>query len=180
MHEIIRRDLINVRYGILLSVITLTFGLTMGALLAGLEDNFREHLKAKAEKVLDTRYEGNTQQMERTANRSLGYVRRAHFHGAGLGIATMGLIFVLMLLSADNRIKKITAICLGFGALGYSTFWLFAGLRAPGMGGTELAVESLNWFAIPMAGLCILGAVTVLGLLISTLFFGGNKTVESE
>lgn len=85
-----------------------------------------------------------------------------------------------MLLSVDNRIKKIIAICLGLGSLGYSTFWLFAGLKAPGMGGTHLAKESLDWFAIPMAGLCILGAIAVLGLLISTLFFAGNKTVAPE
>ena len=180
MHEIIRQDLINVRFGILLSVITLAFSLIMGALLGSLEDNFREHLKAKAEQVLDTKYNGDVEQMERTANRSLGYFRRAHFHAAGLGIVSLGLIFVLMLLSADNRIKKITAICLGIGSLGYSQFWLFAGLKAPGMGGTQLAKESLNWLARPSAGLCILGVIAVLGLLISTLFFAGNKTIAPE
>ena len=46
-------------------------------------------------------------------------------------------------------------------ALGYPLFWMLSALRAPGMGGTGAAKESLQWLALPSSGLCCLGLLAV-------------------
>ena len=67
------------------------------------------------------------------------------------------------------RVKSTTGLCLGVGSLGYSLFWLLAGLRAPGFGGTGATKESLQWLAVPTSALCILELVAVLILSIRSL-----------
>jgi hypothetical protein len=47
---------------------------------------------------------------------------------------------------------------------------MFAGMRAPGMGSTGAAKESLAWLAIPSSGLCILGLLAVIGLAVGAAF----------
>ena len=42
---------------------------------------------------------------------------------------------------------------MGLGSLGYSMFWMLAGMRAPGLGSTGAAKESLEWLAVPTSAL---------------------------
>jgi hypothetical protein len=46
---------------------------------------------------------------------------------------------------------------------------MWAGFRAPGLGSTGAAKESLKWLAMPSSGAFVLATVAVLGLLIVTL-----------
>ena len=66
--------------------------------------------------------------------------------------------------------QKMTALLLGAGALGYSLFWLLAAYRAPGLGSTELARESLRWLAMPTSIFCVVGVCLALGLVFRTLY----------
>ncbi len=118
--------------------------------------------------------------MKRTVGRSWGYFKRSHLHAGGLGATALSLILVLLFLPLNALIKKITAICLGLGSLGYSIFWMFAGLRTPTLGSTGLAKESLSWMAKPSAGLCIIGVVAVLVSVIFSLFVKSKSLLESE
>ena len=76
--------------------------------------------------------------------------------------------------SLSPMIARLASIALGLGALGYSSFWLFAGVRAPGLGSTGLAKDSLEWLAVPSAGLCIVGLLTVFGAVIFDALGSGS------
>jgi hypothetical protein len=91
-------------------------------------------------------------------------MKRAHLHANGLGTTSLVLILLLGTLPVSAMIRRFVGIALGAGALGYSSFWLFAARRAPVLGSTHDAKESLSWLAIPSAGLLLLGLVAVLAL----------------
>ncbi len=69
-----------------------------------------------------------------------------------------------MLGTSAGRARAI-GLGLGAGGLGYSVFWLWAGFRAPALGSTGAAKESLKWLAIPSSGLFVAATVAVAGLL---------------
>ena len=82
------------------------------------------------------------------------------------GVATID----LRLLSVGRGPKLVGSLLLGLGAVGYPLFWMGAGLRAPGLGLTAAAKESLRWLAIPSAGGLFIGALITFGLVACDLF----------
>ncbi len=170
MQDYFTKDLLSMKYGILLALITLIYGFGLGGVFGVFEDNIKGHLKSEAKEVLTTVYNGDEAQMKKISDKSWIYFKRAHLHANGLGIISLGLILLLSFLAADRRVKMITAFSLGFGSLGYSLAWMFAGLRAPGMGSTGMAKESLEWLAIPSTGLCFIGLLMVLGIVFMSFF----------
>ena len=97
------------------------------------------------------------------------YWLRAHFHAGGIGGVAIGLSLVLSLLSVKPGLKTLGSSLLGIGAVGYPIFWMWAGMRAPAMGETAIAKESLSWFAIPTAGAAFAGVALTLALAIREL-----------
>jgi hypothetical protein len=148
----------------------------LGGIFGVSESIIRDHLKNKGQDVVDTVYEGDSERMENVANRSFGFFRRAHFHAGGLGAVSLVVILMLMFLQASLILKKLTALALGLGAFGYSTFWMFIGLKAPGLGNIGEARESLAYMAIPSTILCILGLISVLFIIIKSTFFTQNTS----
>ena len=73
-------------------------------------------------------------------------------------------------MTSGAGLKRLAGYLLGIGALGYSLFWMLAAFRAPALGSTDLAKESLNWLAMPTAACCLLGLVLVLVMVVRTLF----------
>ena len=170
MQDSVINNLSVVKYGILFSLLTLLYGFGLGGVFGIFEDNIKGHLKNEAQQVLATAYNGDEVTMKKTTTKSWVYFKRAHLHANGLGTASLALILLIAFLSVSNRVKSINAIFLGIGSLGYSMFWMFAGLRAPAMGSTGLAKESLQWLAMPSSGLCIIGLIMAIGLVITSLF----------
>jgi hypothetical protein len=93
--------------------------------------------------------------------KSWEYMQRAHLHGGAIGTAAISLIVVILLIGTKPRATRALSLALGLGALGYSVFWLWAGLLAPGLGSTGAAKESLRWLAMPSAGAVMLATATV-------------------
>ena len=162
------------RVGILFAFLTLVFGFGLGGVFGAFEDNIKGHLKAEAQAVFNSQYNGNEEEMKKVLGKSWVYFKRAHLHANGLGTTSLVLIILLSFLPVSTGIKKITALSLGLGSFGYSLFWMFSGLKAPGVGGTHAAKESLKWLAIPSSGLCIIGLVVTVILTTKVLF---SKTV---
>jgi len=67
-------------------------------------------------------------------------------------------------------LARLAALGMGAGALGYSAFWLLAGMRAPGLGSTGAAKDSLEWLAVPTAGALIAGLVLAIVVTTRALF----------
>jgi hypothetical protein len=144
--------------GLLLAVLTVLYGQGMGIVFGIDEAIIKGRLAADAAAVRDTAYQGDDAAIKATLDKSWAYMKRAHLHAGSI-------IVVLGFLGASKG--TVTAISLGLGAggLGYSIYWMWAGFRAPGLGGTSAAKESLEWLAMPSSGAYVVASVWLLVLL---------------
>ena len=154
----------TMKYGALLALLALCYGFGLGGVFGAFEEDIKAHLKTEGEAVVSQAYGGDAAKMQKVADKSWVYFKRAHLHANGLGTAALALILLLACLPAAASTRRLAALALGTGAVLYPLFWMWAGLRAPGMGGTGAAKASLQWLAVPSAGLCILGLLWVLVL----------------
>lgn len=146
-----------VRLGVLFSLAAVLFGFGLGGLLGVAEDSIKGHLNRSAAAVLDSVYRGDAAKKDAVVSKSWSYLKRAHLHGGAIGAASLGSIAVLILLCRLGAVEGLSSIAFGAGALLYPLFWLLAGFKAPALGSTDAAKESLSFLALPGAGLCILG-----------------------
>lgn len=154
--------------GALLAVTTLLYGYGLGAMFGFREDAMKEGFRSVAETTFAGRADA-AEQASRLTGRSWTYMKRAHLHANGLGASALALVLLLAHLPVAERWKKSAATALGIGSLGYSSFWLLAAYRAPVLGGTDAAKESLRWLAIPSVGLLLFGLLFVLWATIMTM-----------
>ncbi len=150
--------------GAILALIAVLFGFILGGGFGLAEDTIKGKLQASGEAALAVAYQGDTVARDAVVSKSWDYLKRAHMHGGGIGASALATIAILILLARSSSLASWSALSFGAGALLYSAFWLWAGLIAPGLGSTGAAKESLQFIAIPGAGLALLG---VLGSLVS-------------
>jgi len=173
-------NLSSVKFGLLFALITLVYGFGLGGTFGLFEENIKKHLNNNAKQVSSSVYNGDEAKMKEITDKSWTYFKRAHLHANGLGTASVALIILLSFFTVGNKMKRITALFLGIGSLGYSMYWMFAGLKAPGLGSTGLAKESLAWLAFPSAGLCILGLLMMVIWAVMNLFSKGENKYDSN
>ncbi|MBI4027840.1 MAG: hypothetical protein HY360_22840 [Verrucomicrobia bacterium] len=157
------------RWGAMLALLTLLYGFGLGGAFGAFEDGIKGHLKGKATAVLAGVYGNDEAKMKSVLDKSWMYLKRSHLHAGGLGTAALALMFLLAALPVAPRWKAVIALGQGAGALGYSVFWMWAGLIAPGLGSVMAAKESLQWLAVPSSGLCLLSLASVTVLSFSFL-----------
>ena len=165
-----------VKFGIALAIFTILYGFMLGGSFGAKEDSIQEFLKSQAQPVFTTVYKSDQAKMDAVVDKSWNYMIRSHMHGGGIGTASLILITILALMNIQALIKIILSTGISLGGFGYSFFWLMAGIRAPALGSTGLAKESLSWLAIPSAGLLILGTLSVLLLVIYQLFIRKDES----
>lgn len=159
-----------VRIGLLISLCTILFGFGLGGLFGGMENAIKTHLSSSGNAVLATVYKNDKKVLEKILKKSWIYLKRAHMHAGAIGSTSLILILLLSILPVKDLWKRLNSFSLGAGAMGYSVFWLLAGLNAPTQGSTSLTKESLSWLAIPSAFLILLGTAGVLVFCIYCLF----------
>lgn len=162
----IHRQLRPALPGLFLAVLTLLFGFGLGILFGLNEDLVKDRLKASAAEVLEPVYHGDDTAAKPVLDKSWTYMKRAHLHAGSLGTAAIGMILVVCLLGTRPGITRAISLGLGVGGLGYSVFWLWAGFRAPALGSTGVAKESLKWLAMPSSGAVVVATVAVAVLLL--------------
>jgi hypothetical protein len=151
--------------GLFLAVLTLVFGFSMGVVFGLNEDAIKSRLAASAETVLASEYDSDAAAAKAVTDKAWVYMQRAHLHAGSLGVVAVALSLVLVHIGTGRRVASALSIALGAGALGYSIFWMWAGFRAPGLGGTGAAKESLAWLAIPSSGAVFAATIVTLILL---------------
>jgi hypothetical protein len=164
------------KIGVLFALLALLYGFGLGAVFGAAEDSIKGHLEAEGRAVFETVYAGEQTRMDKIVSKSWTYFKRAHLHANGLGTASLAMILLLACIGTGGRLEQVTAVLLGVGALGYSSFWMFAGLTAPGLGSTGAAKEALQWLAIPTSGACIAGLILVLVLFGRAAFAGPPRS----
>ena len=155
--------------GLLFAVVTLLFGFGLGIVFGYNEAAIKNRLNASATAVQETVYKGDLDAAKPVLDKSWNYMQRAHLHAGGLGTAAIALSLLLVALGTSPMVTRVLSLALGLGALGYSVFWLWAGFRAPGLGSTGAAKESLAWLAMPSSGAVVLATAVVAGLLLAAL-----------
>jgi hypothetical protein len=170
------RGLAPVLPGLCLGVLTMLYGFGLGGLFGLNEEIIKGRLSADAAAVAATAYGNDQAKAQAVVDKSWAYMQRAHLHAGSLGTAAIALSALLVLLGTGAGMARLVSLGLGAGSLGYSVFWMLAGFRAPGMGSTGAAKESLQWLAVPSAGLVLLGTVTVLALLVRAMLRGEGGT----
>lgn len=159
------------RWGLLLALFTVLFGFGFGGVFGAFEEPLKAGLVERAEAVRDTVYGGDAAKMKSVVDKSWSYYKRAHLHGGAIGAVALGATLLLAALPrAKPLVTRLSSLALGAGGLGYSAFWMLAARAAPSLGGTDAAKASLEWLAVPSAGLLLLGLVAVVALTVVELF----------
>lgn len=161
--------------GLVLATFTILFGQGLGILFGLNEDAIKSRLKHDAAAVHDTIYQGDLIASQAVVDKSWTYLKRAHLHAGGMGTTAIALILVVCLLGAPRQPTALISLLLGAGGLGYSIFWMWAGFRAPGLGSTGAAKESLSWLAMPSSGGFVLATIAVLIVVIMGLSGGRQR-----
>jgi hypothetical protein len=165
--------------GLLLAVFTILFGQGMGIVFGLNEDLIKSRLKADAAEVQGTLYQDDKLASKAVVDKSWNYMQRAHLHAGGLGTSAISLIIVLCVVGAPRLVTALVSLALGAGGLGYSIFWMWAGFRAPGLGSTGAAKESLKWLAMPSSGGFVLATIAVLIALLAWMLVNhGQETSQ--
>lgn len=155
--------------GLTVAVLTLLFGFSLGGLFGLNEEIIKSRLTASAAAVQVSVYQGDDATAKAVVSKSWSYMQRAHLHAGGLGTTAVALTILVVLLGASPGITRAISLGLGAGALGYSVFWMWAGFRAPALGSTGAAKESLQWLAGPSAGLVLAATAAVVLLCVLAL-----------
>ena len=165
MNDDLSTRLKPVKLGLLLSLLTILYAFGLGAAFGGWEDDVKGYIKDEAAAVKDDVYKGDEAKMKEITDKSWVYFKRAHMHASGLGAIALGVCLMVAFLPPGRCvIKLISTTALGAGALGYAMFWMLAGMRAPGLGSTGAAKETLGWLAKPATGLCVVGLLLAICL----------------
>jgi hypothetical protein len=157
--------------GILLSVGTLFLGQVWGLLLGHRNPTVEAWLGDAAAAVKDSVYNGDSHRMAEVGAESWNCLRTASIHAGVMGATGVVLILLVSLRGTRPRTAIPIGLGLGLGALGYSAFWLWTGLRAPSLGSVDAARESLSWLSIPTATAYLLATGSVFVLMARTFLY---------
>jgi hypothetical protein len=158
------------RAGLLLSLIAVLSGFALGGVFGAFEEELKAGLFQTAEKVLAEAYAGDGGAALQVVDDAWIYYQRAHLHWGGIGAATLAVSLLLAIAVRPSLAARLASLAMGLGALAYPAYWLLAGRTAPKLGGTAAAKASLQWLAVPSAGLLLLGTSAALVLLSARLF----------
>ncbi|MEX2045310.1 MAG: hypothetical protein WD941_08155 [Opitutus sp.] len=151
--------------GMFAAVLTLLFGFGLGIVFGLNEASIKSRLAASAAEVRDSVYKGDDAAIKAVLGKSWEYMQRAHLHAGGLGTTAVVLTLLVVVIGASPGWTRAISLGLGLGSLGYSVYWMLAGFRAPGLGGTGAAKESLKWLAMPSSAAIVIATIAVAVLL---------------
>jgi hypothetical protein len=167
------------KFGVILTLLAFLFGFGLGGAFGAAEDAIKGKLRRDGEAALDSAYGGDEAKMNKVVSKSWVYLKRAHMHGGGMAAAALAMILLLATLPGGGGARKLTAFLLGAGSLGYPIFWLLAGLKAPGLGSTGAAKESLKLLALPSSGAFLLGTAMTLVLFTKAALLADPEEMET-
>lgn len=177
-------DLSPVRFGLLLGMVAILFGWGLGVIFGANEHAWRQQFIDDAERnrafyvAKAGSEDGATALIKKIDESAWTYSLRAHMHAGGIGSIAIGASVLLSLLGVGRTAKLAASTLLGIGSVGYPMFWMLAGMRAPSLGSTGAAKDSLEWLAVPSAGALFIGGLLTFGLVVADLFIRRRSARE--
>ena len=168
----------HVKYGILISMIAILFGGSLGLSFGCCEKDIKDFLQANANSAPAAIYDGKEDRKEGVVKKSWVYLKRAHLHSQTMGVIAISFSLLVAWLNFIPKIQFGVSLLSGVGSLGYGVFWLGAALLAPGMGSTHDAKEAVGLVAQASGGAFFVAALVMFGALAYNMF--SKKQIESE
>lgn len=159
----------ELKAGLIFALLTIFFGTLLGGILGTFEDSVKNYLNVSANQVYLEVYKSNTKELVKVVDKSWTNIRSSHFYANGIGTTSLVLILLLGFMRTKVLLRKMVAVFLGVGGLGYSLFWLFVGFSAPSLGSTGVAKAMFTWLSIPSTGIYILGVFFTMVLVIDEI-----------
>jgi len=170
----------HIKYGVLVAIISILFGGSMGLSFGCCEDNIKAILNGNADKALSGVYEGDQAKADKVVKKSWIYMKRAHLHSQTMGVISIAFSLLVAWLSFPARAQIGISLLSGFGSLGYGVFWLLSGFLAPGMGSTGAAKESVALIAQASGAAFFIAGLSLFGLLAYRMFVkSGLENISS-
>ncbi len=162
----------TVRLGAALTLAGLSFGIALGIGFGLFEDSFKAFIADGVKAYPGVHDAASKDKIWR-------YVQRAHFHAAGVGGFSLGLIFLVTFSSLRTSLKSLTAALIGLGSL-YPLAWLNMFVMAPKMGREpahqQIVTEILTYIGV---GGLLLGMGLLFANLFLDLFAADDETATS-
>ncbi len=177
-----------VTYGILLGVLTLiiaefmasSFGMYEKDIKAALFQEALEHTKGvvvkghEDESDLPNVVFKDRKEAKKVAAKAWEYLKRAHFHGEGMGVIAIALCLVIAHTLLKDIFKKLLSIMIGLGALGYPFSWFYAGTYMVDKG-KHAAKAEIHPLAVSSVSLYLGGLILIFCLLLLSHWCKDNK-----
>lgn len=119
-------DMGVLRAGLVIAMLTLIFGISMGVMFGANEDGVKQYIS-------DGIASHPAQHDEKSESKIWRYAQRSHFHATGVGGFALVLVLLTGLTSLSRQWKGITALLIGIGSL-YPLAWLSMFLLSPSLG----------------------------------------------
>lgn len=163
-------DFTHVKYGILISMVAILFGGSLGLSFGCCEDSVKGYLNAEADAVSMEKYEGKQDKKNKVVKKAWVYMKRAHLHSQTMGVIAIAFSMLVAWLNYPPKIQLGVSLLSGLGSLGYGVFWLLSAVLAPGMGSTHAAKEAVGLIAQASGGAFFVAGITLFVALAYTMF----------
>ena len=158
-------DIKPVKTGLILRLITILFGFSIGALFGAKNKEMKAYFHEQAY-VVNAATFPKAEDQELHYSKAKDYLKRAHLHAGAIGTAGLATLLLLSLLNVSDKKKKVTSLLVGVGASGYGIgVWTLMAFATPILG-KHGAHETLAWLAIPTGLSLMLGTAITLYFLI--------------
>ncbi len=160
----------HIKYGVLVAMMAILFGGSMGLSFGCCEDDIKGMLKGNAKEALSGVYAGDQAKADKVIKKSWVYMKRAHLHSQTMGVISIAFSLLAAGLSFPARAQMGISLLSGLGSLGYGVFWMLSGYLAPGLGSTGAAKESIALIAQASGGAFFVAGISLFGFLAYRMF----------
>ncbi|WP_428023382.1 hypothetical protein [Arcobacter sp.] len=119
-------DLKVIKIGLLITLMSLVFGIGMGIVFGANEDMVKNYISKNIA-------ENPTVHDEKSKAKIWRYAQRAHFHASGIAAYSLALLLIILLSKMKDSMKTLSSIFIGLGTL-YPLSWFCMFLLAPIIG----------------------------------------------
>jgi len=168
----------HIKYGVLIAMIAILFGGSLGLSFGCCEDDIKGALNAKADAVSMQKYGGKQDKIDKVLGKAWVYLKRAHLHSQVMGVIAIALSLLIAGLNFHPKIQMGVSLLSGLGSLGYGVFWLGAAALAPAMGSTDDAKEAVGLIAQASGGSFFVACIAVFAALFYRMFI--NRDLPSK
>ena len=119
-------DLKVIKIGLLITLLSLVFGIGLGIVFGAKEEVFKNYISQNIQ-------ENPTVHDDKSKDKIWRYVQRAHFHSTGIAAYSLALLLIILVSKMKENAKRLSSTLIGVGTL-YSFSWYLMFYLAPTVG----------------------------------------------